>query len=260
MKRFDGCRGFDGLLLGIQTTLGLQLSMLVCAGAAFTQEDAGLIQRPCLNAIKACVCHEGAYGQGLLIPGAGKLVVQVGMQFPARAIGPCLQGAAQVGVWPPRHEQCCIDMAQICLGLLHRLCQPRANDGADIGGQVVVLCARRVRCLWGMRFGLDGELGCFRRQRAVDICRGGDGQRFRRLLRQCCLDGALQLGLQLHGGCGLELGLGFIQAAGITQAADLQLVVAAGVPVLAIQLGDGGLWWAFPDDFFDAYRYIQTHR
>ena len=240
-------------MLGIQAALGLQLGLPIGWRVGFTQEDARLLQRPRLHTIKACICHHGAHGQCLLVPRPGPRVVQIGMQLPAGAIGPGLQRAAQIRVWSVGHEQCRIHMAQIGLRLLYRLRQPRAKDGADIGGQAVVRWVGRARrvsrisSMWGMGLGLDGELGRFGGQRAADVGTGGDGESLRRLVGQGRFDRALQLGFQLHGGGGLQLGLGFIQAAGIVQAADLQLMVAAGVAVLPIQRGHGGLWWPLPD-------------
>ena len=103
----------------------------------------------------------------------------------------------------------------------------------------------------------DLELRCFSRQRAFNLRIGQHVDQ-----RRCCvalfslqwvggLELALQLDLGLHGRSALNARQHLVVAICDLQAANLQIVVAAGVFIDAVQVLHHGFWRALPDDLID---------
>jgi len=249
-RQFD--RAFHRLRLGVPAGLGLQLAF---AGGA--QIDPGALQQPDVQAVKAQVGAQGPHWQGLPVPGAGQAVVQVGLELPALGLGAGLQRAVQVGAGATGQEQGRVHMAQLHLCRFQRLGPPGLQGGADVGGQAGVLAGGRGgRARLGGDFQARGLGG----QGALHAGLGRDVEELVVLLGQRGLDRALQLGMQGHRGGRLQAQVSFVEALRVTQAADFQRVVAAGVGVVALQFGDHGFRRAFPDQALDAHRHVDAHR
>ena len=180
------------------------------------------------------------------------------MHLPALAVRACLQRTVQIGTRATGHEQRCIHMAQLSVRLLQWLCQPWPYNGADIGRQGAAgilpfsLCGARLRG--------NVQAGSFCGKGAFDRSIGLNIKQLVGLAGQGGLDSTFERGLQLHGSRCLQLRFSLVKAAGVAQAADLHVVVAAGIAVVAVQFGNDGFGRAFPHQAFNAQRHINAHR
>ena len=176
--------------------------------------------------------------------------------------GACLEIAAQQGARAFGPEGRDVHVLERCKRGVQRHRLPWLDAGLDIGvhglgGWLLARCAfggRDRECLHVDLRGLGGE-----RAGGLHLCAHRDGGIVLGH-RVGHLQIALEVGLQLHRACALQLDVGLVRAVGIAHFVHRELVVVAVVGVVAGQPIDGGLGRAFPDDAVDLKRYLDLDR
>jgi hypothetical protein len=210
-----------------------------------------------MGAVEADLGLHLLHGQLLFVPRAGQGVADVGRCLPRGGagvgVGLQLDAAGELRLRRAGPQARRIDVAQVGLGVDHRLRQPGRDLRLHLGlhGGVGVL-------LGGLQLGGHLQPRAGARERALD---GGGGQHVDVVvLGQRRLHAAVERGVDRHGRGPLQLHAGAVVAVGNVHALDLQRMLGGlveGVGARQVQRLQHGR--AGPAHFVDAKRQLDLH-